>query len=103
MARPATFDLDNLTDAGLSVVERDGWSAVSIRSVAECLDVSPMALYRLAADARQLRRVIADAAAGPIQPEHDGGDLSEAMRTWAHRAYRHLGRYRRLASYVIPE
>ena len=66
MTRTQTFDVGDLAAAGLRVVESAGWTAISVRSVAERLGVSPMALYRVAPDAQQLRRVIADAAAAPI-------------------------------------
>jgi AcrR family transcriptional regulator len=103
MGRPQAFDSSDLASAGLGLVEDKGWAAVSVRSVAERLGVSPMALYRLAPDAQQLRRVIADAAAPPIQPDTDAGDLLETLHTWARRAYRHLGRYAGLSAYVINE
>lgn len=103
MARPQVFDLDDLAVAGLELVERAGWSTVSVRSVAEGLGVSPMALYRLAPDAQQLRRAIADAAAAPIQPRPAGVDLFDTMHAWARHSYRHLGRYPGLSSYVITE
>jgi len=103
MSRPQTFDASDLAMAGLGVAEDEGWPAVSVRSVADRLGVSPMALYRLAPDAEHLRRVIADAAAAPIQPDADAGGLIEALRAWAPRAYRHLGRYSGLPSYLIAE
>jgi AcrR family transcriptional regulator len=103
MARPQTFDRSDLTAAGLSLVEHEGWSAVSVRSVAERLGVSPMALYRLVPDAQHLRHVIADAAAQPIQPDPGAGDVFETLDAWARRAYRQLSRYPGLSSYVIAE
>jgi AcrR family transcriptional regulator len=68
MARPRTFDADDLVTAGLAVVARGGWDAISVRSVAAELGVTPMALYRLAPDADRLRRAVADAAARPLVP-----------------------------------
>jgi AcrR family transcriptional regulator len=103
MARPQTFGMRDLTTAGLELVEHEGWSAVSFRSVAAYLDVSPMALYRLTPDAQDLRRVIADAAAEPIQPHSQADKLIDALHDWARAAYRHLGRYPGLPSYVISE
>ena len=101
MTRPQTFGIDDLAGAGLSVVQHEGWSAVSFRSVAEQLDVSPMALYRLAPDGQQLRRIIADGAAERIRPDVDGRDLVEVLEAWARHTYRHLRRYRGLPAYVI--
>ena len=103
MARPQAFDLVDLASAGLDLVEAEGWPAVSIRSVAGHLGVSPMALYRVVADGQELRRVIADAAAARIRPGPDGGDVIDALHAWARRAYRQLGRYPGLAAYVVTE
>jgi AcrR family transcriptional regulator len=103
MARPQGFDLADLAEAGLGVVTDDGWRAVSFRSVAERLGVSPMALYRLTPDARRLRHAVADAAAPPIPADAAAVDLVAALHTWADRAYRQLARYPGLASYVIAE
>ncbi|MCU1454305.1 MAG: transcriptional regulator [Acidimicrobiales bacterium] len=103
MSRPRTFDVADLRAAGLRVLHRQGWSAVTARSVAAELDVSPMALYRLAPDARHLRQMIADAAA----PSSDAGPadrrLTTLLRSWAVGAYGHLGAYPGLATYVIVE
>ena len=103
MGRPPTFGLEALAAAGLSVVARDGWTAISVRSTADELGVTPMALYRVVPDARQLRRVVADAAAVPLRPGPRSGRLADELRTWATEAYRHLGRYPGLASFVIVE
>ena len=97
------FDVEQLGRAGLSLVSRAGWSAVSVRSVAGELDVSPMALYRLVPDAGSLRRLIADAAADAIRPESDGTSLSALLRSWAGDAYEYLKHYPGLASFVIME
>lgn len=103
MGRRPEFDRDTLAAAGLAVVERDGWNAISVRSVAEELGVTSMALYRVVADARQLRRVIADAAAPAVQPHANSEPLNESLRSWATDAYQHLGCYPGLASFVIGE
>ena len=104
MVRPRRFDAAALTAAGLAVAGRDGWSAVSQRRVAEELGVTPMALYRLARDADQLRRLVADAAAPavPAMPVA-AGDLSlvAVLRAWAPLAYHQLCRRPGLAAYVV--
>jgi AcrR family transcriptional regulator len=103
MARPQAFDLRDVTTAGLAVVADSGWSTVSVRSVAERLAVSPMALYRVVPDAQQLRRAIADAVAESLQPDPSADDLLGTLQAWARRAYTHLGCYPGLASFVIVE
>lgn len=112
MARAAVFDDADLAAAGLAVARRDGWAAVTMRSVADELGVSPMALYRLAPDADHLRRSLADAAAPPVEPgpepvrgrgPGDPRSLPAVLREWALGAYGHLGRHPGLAAYLIGE
>jgi AcrR family transcriptional regulator len=102
MARPATFDLVDLAAAALDLVSRDGWSALTIRAVADELGVTPMALYRVVPDADALRLTVADAAAAPVQPELGGTSLDTALHDWAIAAHRHLAAHPGLAAYVIP-
>jgi AcrR family transcriptional regulator len=98
MARPRRFDVGSLRVAGVAVARRDGWAAVTLRAVAEELGVSPMALYRVARDAEQLRRLVADAAAPPVPA---AGSRAERLEAWAVAAHADLGRAPGLAGYVV--
>lgn len=100
MARPARFDRSEVADAGLAVVADAGWPAVSMRSVATRLGVTPMSLYRVVADADALRDLVADAAAAPIRPSSGPGGLEAMLHAWAIDAHRHLAGLRGLATYV---
>ena len=100
MARPRSFDATTLASAGLAVAGREGWAAVTLRTVADELGVSPMALYRVADDAEQLRRLVADAAATPVAGD-GSGPLAAALRDWALAAHRDLCRRPGLAGYVV--
>lgn len=105
MGRPPAFDLDQVANAGLRLVQRDGWAAVSVRSLADELGVTPMALYRVAADADGLRRLVADAAAPAVDPARPSGGetLVDVLRVWAVDAYRHLAGYPGLAAYAVMQ
>ncbi len=103
MGRRPEFDRDTVAAAGLAVVERDGWNAISVRSVADEMGLTSMALYRVVADARHLRRVIADPAAPVVQPHAKSEPLVESLQTWGTEAYHQLGRFPGLASFVILE
>ncbi|HKY68005.1 MAG TPA: TetR/AcrR family transcriptional regulator C-terminal domain-containing protein [Acidimicrobiales bacterium] len=100
MPRPPTFGADDLASAGLDVVRREGWGAVSVRSVAAAAGVSPMATYRLASDADALRRLVADAAAAGLVPV-DTGELFGTLAAWAPSAHDALARLPGLSSYVL--
>ena len=99
MARARTFDATTLAAAGLQVVRRSGWSSVTMRSTAEELGVSPMALYRLTPTADHLRQLVANAAAPGLRPTV--GPLADVLQAWAVDAYRHLRRLPGVASYVV--
>jgi len=101
MARPRSFDADSLAVAGLAVARRDGWAAVTLRAVADELGVSPMALYRVANDADQLRRRVADAAAPPVPGPSTAAPPAEVLERWAVAAHAELGRTPGLAGYVV--
>jgi len=103
MARQPSFDRSDVATAGLAVVAELGWTAVTMRAVAEQLAVSPMALYRVAHDAEALRCIVADAAAEPIQPDPAIGDLIAALADWARRVYTALEPFPGLAGFVIVE
>ena len=109
MARVQVFDAAGLAAAGLAVVRREGWAAVTMRSVAAELGVSPMALYRVAPDAEQVRKLVADAAAGGVGPLVGAAagaptrpvSLPDLLRSWAVAAYAELTAYPGLASYLV--
>lgn len=100
MARPAQFGLEDLIGAGLELVSERGFDSVSVRSVASAVGISPMALYRLIADADHLRRLLADAPASRLYPA-GSGPLDTTMRVWAHQAYAALSAYSGMAVYVL--
>lgn len=101
MSRSARFDLEQVAQAGLEVVRQSGWERVSMRSISASLRVSPMALYRLIADADELRALVADAAvSGDLHPV-DSESLEESLRSWSVRSYDTLVALPGLASFVL--
>ena len=101
MGRVATFDEPALTRAGIAVARQHGWTAVTMRSVAAELGVTPMALYRLVPDADGLQWAVADAAAPSVTTASTGTGLAGVLRAWAVDAYRSLRRVPGLSAYVI--
>jgi AcrR family transcriptional regulator len=100
MSRASRFDREQVALAGLEVVRRSGWEKVSTRSVSASLGVSPMALYRLVADADELLAAVADAAANGLRPPC-ADSLEASLRIWAIRAYDALVGLPGLASFVL--
>lgn len=102
MGRHPKFGIEALLQAGLRVVRRGGWEALSVASVATELDVTPMALYRLVPDATGLRRLVANAVGQGLSPSEEGS-LVVSLSTWAFRANDELDALPGLAGYVIRE
>ncbi|MEU3604301.1 TetR/AcrR family transcriptional regulator [Streptomyces sp. NPDC035033] len=60
MPRPRSLTPDRLAAAALAVVDRDGLAALSMRTVAKELGMSPMGLYRYVSDREELERLVVD-------------------------------------------
>lgn len=69
-----------ILDAALSLVESDGLEALSMRRLAEALDVWPMSLYRHFQDKEDLVAAVADAAVGRIVTPTQQAPWTEQMR-----------------------
>jgi TetR/AcrR family tetracycline transcriptional repressor len=54
---------ERIVDAALAVVDAEGWDALSMRRLAQELDVWPMAVYRYFRDKDELLEALVDAAA----------------------------------------
>src|SRR4051812_35412169 len=79
---------ERILDAALALVDRDGPSALSMRRIAQELDVWPMSLYRYFRDKDELLEALAETAVGEIaQPD----DLAELLRRARDAFERHPG------------
>jgi len=88
MPRQATFGAEELAEAGLAVIAREGWSGLTMRAAATQLGVSAMALYRVVSDSDALEAMVADHV-GRGLPVPDG-PLTAALGTWARTAHDRL-------------
>ena len=73
--RPERLSPERILTAALGVVEREGLDALSMRRLAEELDVWPMAVYRYYRDKDELLDAMVDAASG-------GVPLPDGSRSW---------------------
>ena len=69
---------DRILDTALAVVDLDGWRALSMRRLAQELDVWPMAIYRHFADKEALLAAVAVAAAERAQLPAGAQDATDA-------------------------
>ncbi|MFD8011616.1 TetR/AcrR family transcriptional regulator [Streptomyces sp. NPDC058955] len=89
MPRPRSLTPDRLAAAALAVVDRDGLAALSMRTAAKELGMSPMALYRYVADREELERLVVDRILGAVDTDPPPGGAP-----WAERVEVMTGRLR---------
>ncbi|NML48885.1 TetR/AcrR family transcriptional regulator [Streptomyces sp. R302] len=66
MPRPRSLTPERLAAAALAVVDRDGLAALSMRTAAKELGMSPMGLYRYVSDREELERLVVDRILGAV-------------------------------------
>ncbi|UOB08632.1 TetR/AcrR family transcriptional regulator [Streptomyces sp. HP-A2021] len=76
MPRPRSLSHARLASAALAVIDRDGLTGLSMRSVAKELGMSTMALYRYVDDRQELERLIVDLVLGTVDTEPPGPEAS---------------------------
>ncbi|MEU3397698.1 AcrR family transcriptional regulator [Streptomyces filamentosus] len=89
MPRPRSLTPDRLAAAALSVVDRDGLAALSMRTAAKELGMSPMGLYRYVSDREELERLVVDRILGDVDATPPPGDAP-----WRERVELMAGRLR---------
>lgn len=78
MPRPKSLTQDQIAAAALTVVDRDGLAALSMRAVAAELGMGTMSLYRYVADREQLEDLVVDRVLA-------GVDLTPPRGPWPRR------------------
>jgi AcrR family transcriptional regulator len=79
-ARGERLSRERILDTALALVARDGLDALSMRRLAQDLDVWPMSLYRYFHDKDELLVALADAAAERIAPPAVSGSWRTQMQ-----------------------
>ncbi len=89
--------------AARTIARRRGIEAITTRSVAAALDVTPMALYRHVGSSAGLRLATLDFLLADVRPPPPEGTVTARLRVWAHGARAVLIRYPGLADAVLTE
>jgi len=77
----AKLDRTRIFEAALRIIERDGAHALTMRAVADELDVTPMALYRHVADKQALVALVVDSViAEQVLPDPTGDWREDLLR-----------------------
>jgi TetR/AcrR family tetracycline transcriptional repressor len=91
--RVARLSRERIVEAALGVVEREGLDALSMRRLAQELDVWPMSVYRYFRDKDELLDAVVDGAAEDVAlPAVGSGSWKEQIRDLLHQARAALGR-----------
>jgi AcrR family transcriptional regulator len=80
--RPAVLSREKIAEAALVVIDRDGLTALSMRSLGRELGVAAMSLYNHVADRVELESLVAEAVVSGIDltPEATAAEASEEVR-----------------------
>lgn len=86
--------------AAVEIADKEGIESLSMRRLAEELDVVPMALYKHVANKEQLLDGLIDLVVGEIDPPITGGNWKSAIRNRVLSARRALLRHRWAAQVI---
>jgi AcrR family transcriptional regulator len=76
----ARLTRERILRAAVELADREGLEALSMRKVAQALDVVPMALYRHVASKDEMLDAMVDLVVGEIDPPETGLDWKRTMR-----------------------
>src|ERR671937_405963 len=93
---------ERIVDAALELVERDGWNGLSMRRLAQRLDVWPMAVYRYFRDKDELLDAMAEAAAERVPAPSGRGSWRTQMRKLLQESRRIVGGQPASGALVAP-
>jgi AcrR family transcriptional regulator len=82
---------ERILDVALDLVEQDGWNGLSMRRLAQELDVWPMAVYRYFRDKDELLEAMAEAAAERVSLPSGRGSWRTQMRQLLNESRSALG------------
>jgi TetR/AcrR family tetracycline transcriptional repressor len=93
---PSRLSRERIVEAAFGLLEREGWEALSMRRLAQELDVWPMAVYRYFRDKEEL----VDAVLGSVV---ETMELPRVSGSWRDRLSELLGSARRTLEPLPPE
>jgi AcrR family transcriptional regulator len=86
MPRPRSLTCAQIAAAALTVVDRDGLDALSMRAVANELGMSTMALYRYVSERSEVEELVVDLVLQAVDLSMPPGPAGERLRVLADRA-----------------
>ena len=89
--RAGRLSRERIVEAALAVVAREGLDALSMRRLAQELDVWPMSVYRYFRDKDELLDAVVEAAADEVAVGGSAGSWRDRIRDLLHQARAALG------------
>lgn len=87
MPTPSRTSVDDITAAGVAILDERGLTGLTMQAVAHAVGVKPPSLYKHVADRAALVRLVADAAAtdlaGQLSGQNGLPELARSVRAWA--------------------
>ena len=102
-ARRPALTREEIIDATLVLIQREGINSVTMRRLADEIGVTPMALYHHIPSKKQLLDAAVDRVGEGLHIAHDGRPWVDQMRDYAMSWREELHRYPGVAGYLLRQ
>lgn len=102
-ARRTALTRDEIVDAALHLIRREGIGAVTMRRLADEIGVTPMALYHHIPNKKQLLDLAVNRVGEGLRIAHDGRPWVDQMRDYAFAWREELHRFPGVAGYLLRQ
>lgn len=101
--RRGNLSRDEILDAALTLIQREGIGAVTMRRLADEIGVTPMALYHHIPSKQELLDLAVDRVGAGLHIPYDGRPWIDQMRDYALKWREELHRYPGVAGYILRQ
>ena len=101
--RRAALSREEIIDAALALIQREGINSVTMRRLADEIGVTPMALYHHIPSKKQLLDAAVDRVGEGLHIAHDGRPWIDQMRDYAISWREELHRFPGVAGYLLRQ
>lgn len=101
--RRGNLSRDEILDAALKLIQREGIAAITMRRLADEIGVTPMALYHHIPSKQELLDLAVDRVGAGVHIAHDGRPWIDQVRDYALGWREELHRYPGVAGYILRQ
>ena len=102
MPRPRSLTTDQIADAALAVLDRDGLAALSMRAVARELGMGTMSVYRYVTDREELEVLVVDRVLAEVDVRVPRGSAGRRLAALADRVRTAVGAHPAVTPLLPP-